>query len=212
WDLSSGKLNMNSFPEIDGKTFEGAYLDEAMTKPVTETLTGDIDYEHGVSATERIRVYTKFAEGEWYRISTAEQFVKNSKLGGCYYIEADLDFTALNWSAALAGGAFTGRIEGNGHKFSNITFIQGHPHMLYERLIREYPNMYICTCAGIHFRTTEDLVDAFGADKILVGSDSVIFDPTFGIGPVAFADISEENKRKILGENAKKLMEKIKEA
>ena len=124
WDLSTGKLNMNSFPEIDGKTFEGAYLDEAMTKPVTETLTGDIDYEHGVSATEKICVYTKFAEGDWYRISTAEQFVKNSKLGGCYYIEADLDFTGLNWSAALAGGAFTGKIEGGGHKFSNITFIQ----------------------------------------------------------------------------------------
>lgn len=124
WDLSSGKLNMNSFPEIDGKTFEGAYLDEAMTKPVTETLTGDIDYEHGVSATEKICVYTKFADGDWYRISTAEQFVKNSKLGGCYYIEADLDFTGLNWSAALAGGAFTGKIEGNGHKFSNVTFIQ----------------------------------------------------------------------------------------
>ena len=124
WDLSSGKLNMNSFPEIDGKTFEGAFLDDAMTKPITEKLTGDIDYEHGISATEKICVYTKFAEGDWYRISTAEQFVKNSKLGGCYYIEADLDFTGLNWSAALAGGAFTGKIEGNGHKFSNITFIQ----------------------------------------------------------------------------------------
>ena len=124
WDLSTGKLNMNSFPEIEGKTFEGAYLDAAMTQPITETLTGDIDYEHGVSATEKICVYTKFAEGEWYRISSAEQFVKNSKLGGCYYIEADLDFSGLNWSAALAGGAFTGKIEGNGHKFSNITFIQ----------------------------------------------------------------------------------------
>ncbi len=124
WDLESGKLNMNSFPEIEGKTFEGAYLDEAMTIPVTETLSGDIDYEHGISATEKIKVYTKFAEGEWYRISTAEQFIKNSKLGGCYYIEADLDFAGLNWSAALAGGAFSGKIEGNGHKFSNITFIQ----------------------------------------------------------------------------------------
>ena len=124
WDLSSGKLNMNSFPEIDGKTFEGAFLDDAMTKPITEKLTGDIDYEHGISATEKICIYTKFAEGDWYRISTAEQFVKNSKLGGCYYIEADLDFTGLNWSAALAGGAFTGKIEGGGHKFSNITFIQ----------------------------------------------------------------------------------------
>ncbi len=124
WDLTSGKLNMNSFPEISGKTFVGAYLDEAMTQPVTEKLSGNIDYEHGISATEKICVYTKFAEGEWYRISSAEQFVKNSKLGGCYYIEADLDFTGLNWSAALAGGAFTGKIEGNGHKFSNITFIQ----------------------------------------------------------------------------------------
>lgn len=124
WDLSTGKLNMNSFPEIAGKTFVGAYLDKEMTKPVTETLSGDIDYEHGVGATEKICVYTKFAEGEWYRISTAEQFVKNSKLGGCYYIEAGLDFTGLNWSAALAGGAFTGKIEGNGHKFANITFIQ----------------------------------------------------------------------------------------
>ena len=124
WDTSTGKLNMNSFPEISGKTFVGAYLDEAMTKPVTETLSGDIDYEHGISATEKICVYTKFAEGEWYRISSAEQFVRNSKLGGCYYIEADLDFTGLNWSAALAGGAFSGKIEGGGHKFSNITFIQ----------------------------------------------------------------------------------------
>ena len=123
WDLATGKINMNGFPEIDGKTFEGAYLDEAMTKPVTETLSGDIDYEHGVSATDKIKVYTKYAEGEWYRISSAEQFVKNSKLGGCYYIEADLDFTGLNWSAALAGGAFSGKIEGNGHKFSNINFI-----------------------------------------------------------------------------------------
>ena len=124
WDLSTGKLNMNGFPEIDGKTFEGAYLDEAMTQPVTETLSGNVDYEHGISATEKIKIYTKYADGEWYRISTAEQFVKNSKLGGCYYIEADLDFTGLNWSAALAGGAFSGKIEGNGHTFSNISFIQ----------------------------------------------------------------------------------------
>ncbi len=93
--------------------------------------------------------------------------------------------------------------------FPNITFIQGHPHMLYKHLIRKYPNMYICTCAGIHFRTTETLVDAFGADKVLLGSDSVIFDPTFGIGSVAFSDIPEEAKRKILGENANKLMERV---
>ncbi len=124
WDLKSGKINMNGFPEIEGKTFAGAYLDEAKTVPLTEALTGEIDYEHGIGATSEIKVYTEFAEGNWYRISTAEQFIRNSKLNSCFYIEADLDFTGLNWSPALAGGAFTGRIEGNGHKFSNITFIQ----------------------------------------------------------------------------------------
>ncbi len=123
WNEETGKLDMKGFPEIDGKTFVGAYLDEAMTKPVTDTLSGEIDYEHGISATERIAVYTEFADGEWYRIKDAKQFAA-TKLSGCYYIEADLDFTGVNWSAALAGGAFTGKIYGNGHKFSNISFIQ----------------------------------------------------------------------------------------
>lgn len=124
WDLKTGKLNMNGFPEIDGMTFAGAYLDEAMSTPLTEAISGEIDYEHGIGATSEIKVYTKFAEGNWYRISTAEQFIKNSKLGSCFYLEADLDFTGLNWSSALAGGAFTGKIVGNGHTISNVTFVQ----------------------------------------------------------------------------------------
>lgn len=123
WNMETGKIDMKDFPEIDGKTFVSAYLDPEMTKPVTETLSGEIDYEHGISATSKIAVYTEFAEGEWYRITSAKQFAA-TKLSGCYYIEADLDFTGVNWSAALSGGAFTGKIYGNGHKFSNISFIQ----------------------------------------------------------------------------------------
>jgi len=94
--------------------------------------------------------------------------------------------------------------------FPDMIFIQGHPHTGYARLIRTYPNMYISTCAGIHFRIVETLVKLFGADKILLGSDSTIFDPSYGFGSVAFADISEADKRKILGENAKRLMDNIK--
>jgi len=123
WNMETGKIDMKDFPEIDGKTFRGAYLDPEMTKPVTDTLSGEIDYEHGISATEKIAVYTEFADGEWYRITNAKQFAA-TKLSACYYIEADLDFTGVNWSAALAGGSFTGKIYGNGHKFSNISFIQ----------------------------------------------------------------------------------------
>lgn len=123
WNTETGKIEMKDFPEIDGKTFVGAYLDKEMTRPITEILTGEIDYEHGVSATSKIAVYTEFADGEWYRITTAKQ-LSAAKLNACYYIEADLDFTDVNWSATLAGGAFTGKIYGNGHKFSNISFIQ----------------------------------------------------------------------------------------
>jgi hypothetical protein len=123
WNTGTGRLDMNDFPAIEGKTFVSAYLDEAQTKPVSGVVSGDIDYEHGVSATEKITLYAEFAEGEWYRITSAKQFAA-TKLSGCYYIEADLDFTGVNWSAALAGGAFTGKIYGNGHKFSNVSFIQ----------------------------------------------------------------------------------------
>ena len=123
WNTETGRLDMNDFPALEGKTFVSAYLDEAQTKPVSGVVSGDIDYEHGVSATEKITLYAEFAEGEWYRITNAKQFAA-TKLSGCYYIEADLDFTGVNWSAALAGGAFTGKIYGNGHKFSNVSFVQ----------------------------------------------------------------------------------------
>ena len=46
-------------------------------------------------------------------------------------------------------------------------------------------------------------------NKLLMGSDSVIFDPTFGIGPVAFANIREEDKKEILGAHALRLLEAI---
>ncbi len=123
WNMTSGELEMNDFPAIAGKTFTGAYLDEAKTQPVTSALTGEVDYEHGISATETVKVYTEFADGEWYRISTAEQLAK-AKLDGCYYLEADLDFTDVRWAVSLTKNAFTGKIVGNGHKISNISFVQ----------------------------------------------------------------------------------------
>lgn len=93
--------------------------------------------------------------------------------------------------------------------FPNIIFIQGHPSLQYQRLVRKYPNFYISTCAGLQYRQVEEMVNCVGAEKLLMGSDSVIFDPTFGIAPIAFADISEGDKRKILGENAVRLLEDI---
>lgn len=124
WNKKTGKLDMKNFPKRDGMTFDGAYLDKDMTVPVTEALAGEIDYKTGVSKSSTFRIYTKWLEGNWFKIETAEQFVQNSRIDGSYIISADLDFSDLTWNAGLAKGLFTGTILGNGHTFSNITVTQ----------------------------------------------------------------------------------------
>jgi len=93
--------------------------------------------------------------------------------------------------------------------FPDVIFIQGHPSLKYKRLLNKYSNLYMCTCAGLQYHQMKALVDLFGADKLLYGSDSVIFDHTFGIGPIAFAEIGEQEKKKILGETAMNLLSQI---
>ena len=126
WNTETGKLDSGKFPTLDGKTFEGAYYDAAMTQAISGTITGSVNYETGTSNNlEPIKIYTTWREGTWFKIYNAKQFVANSRLDGCYELMADLDFTGLNWSAALSKGEFKGQILGGGHKMSNITVLQG---------------------------------------------------------------------------------------
>lgn len=115
-----------SFPQADGKTFVAAYTDADKTEAAEDTFyhLGEVDLEHGVSVNGITKCYTTWKDGVWFNISTAEQFIANSRTDGCYEILADLDFTDLTWSAGLARGSFTGQIVGNGHSFSNISVMQ----------------------------------------------------------------------------------------
>lgn len=124
WDETSGEMEMENFPKREGMTFDGAYLDPEMTQPLTEALAGSIDYDKGISIENTFKIYTKWMEGNWYKIYTAEQFVDNSRIDGSYIICADLDFSDEVWSLGLSKGQFTGTILGNGHTFSNITVTQ----------------------------------------------------------------------------------------
>ena len=124
WNEQTGKINMFKFPSIDGKTFDAAYLTEDMSESVSGVITGTVDYDKGISTTETIKIYTKWLDGEWFRIHTAKQFFDNSRLGGNYIICADLDFSSTVWSPVLTKGVFTGTILGNGYKFSNISVVQ----------------------------------------------------------------------------------------
>ena len=69
------------------------------------------------------------------------------------------------------------------------------------------PNIYLETCST--YRTPgviEELVDGAGADRVLFGSDIPLMDPRAQIGKIITADISDQAKRLVLGENARRLL------
>ena len=120
WSASTGKLDMKKFPVREDMTFDAAFLDAAMTQAAPAVLTGQWDAETGVTATPVVKVYTTWLEGTWYRIYNAKQLKNNSRLGGNYILCADIDFAGETWAPVLTTGKFTGRIEGNGYKISNV--------------------------------------------------------------------------------------------
>ncbi len=130
WDERSGEMDYNNFAKLSGKTFEAAYLDPAMTKPITGTINAEkeyVDYEKGIATTNTIKVYSTWMEGEWFKIHTAKQFADNSSPDGNYIICADLDFTGVTWDQLIATRTFNGKIRTEGDqafKFSHITVKQ----------------------------------------------------------------------------------------
>lgn len=134
WSEKTGKLDMNSFPDIDGCTFDAAYLDADLTQPLNASVNGAesyVDYETGTLSTESICVYTTWLDGNWFKIYTADQFFNNSRLDGNYILCADLDFEGKIWSPTLVKGKFAGTILGNGHTIRNLTVVQADNSQIY---------------------------------------------------------------------------------
>jgi hypothetical protein len=115
-------------------------------------------------------------------------------------------FQHLNERHALCLHHFFGKpeiLEQMLSTYPNITFIEGHFMHTYNHLVRKYDNLFINTCACTELYGIEELVNEIGSERILYGSDLTAIDPSFGIGPVAFSRISDEEKRNILGLNMK---------
>lgn len=127
WNEETGCLDMNDIPERKEFTFEKAYLDADMKKALEgDTLLhpGTFDPENATTENAVLDLYVTWKEGQWYRISTAEQFIENASVGASYEILADLDFEGLIWPTALTFNDYKGQIVGNGHTVKNITFNQ----------------------------------------------------------------------------------------
>lgn len=124
WDLDKGTINMEKFPKINGKTFVAVYSDEAMTELITDESiahSGNLDLETATAGDTTMKLYIEMKEGNWYKISTADQLIKNASVVGCYEILADLDFSGKAWPSAFSTKNFSGTIIGGGHTLSGIT-------------------------------------------------------------------------------------------
>lgn len=92
--------------------------------------------------------------------------------------------------------------------YPNACFFTGHTTLLYAPVMKEYQNLYVCSCPVLEPRIVETVVQTVGADRFLFGSDLSDLPISWGIGPVLTARIPEAQKRKILGGNLKELLQR----
>jgi len=90
--------------------------------------------------------------------------------------------------------------------YPNACFITGHTTLAFADLAKEVDNLFICTCPCIDWDYTEKLVAAYGADRILFGSDLTDLPIGWGMGQILYAKIPESDKRKIMGGNLRSLL------
>ncbi len=82
---------------------------------------------------------------------------------------------------------------------------------MYVEYAKKYPHLWLELCLSRSpFGLVEYLVREVGADRILYGSDAPWMPFGHQLGRVLFADISEEDKKKILAENARRVLERAK--
>ena len=98
-------------------------------------------------------------------------------------------------------------------RFPRVNFVAGHsgntpePRGRAIAAAQAHPNIYLETCSS--FRTPgviEQLVDEAGADRVLFGSDTPLMDPRIQLDKIITARVSDEAKRQVLGDNARRLL------
>lgn len=102
-------------------------------------------------------------------------------------------------------------------RFPNINFLLahsgwtwGHARMHVE-MAKRFPNCFLeITFTSVTNGTIEYMVREVGSERVLYGSDAPMRDPFPQFGWVVYADISEEDKRNILGRNMQRILSQVK--
>jgi predicted TIM-barrel fold metal-dependent hydrolase len=102
-------------------------------------------------------------------------------------------------------------------QYPEVTFILAHAGNSYKtvdnyiRVAKKRDNIFLeITFSSVPFGIVEHLVEGAGADKVIYGSDMTYRDPKPQLGWVIYAKISEEDKKKVLGTNMARILEKSK--
>ena len=108
-----------------------------------------------------------------------------------------------------------GKVEELSQRYRNMSFLLAHSGMSYEiareniKVIKKRENVYLeITYTALTNGVIEYMVEEVGADRVIFGTDMPMRDPAPQLAWVCYARISMEEKRKILGLNIKKLMER----
>ena len=175
-----------------------AYVSPMMPETVVPELERAID-QLGLSA---IKLYPPFVliplgDPIWWPI---------------YEFANDRELVVI-WHTGIETGGMPKYMGDVAGRFPRATFVSGHsgncPPMRRQAIdvAKEYPNVYLETCST--FRTPgviEELVEEAGADRVLFGSDIPLMDPRAQIGKIITADISDDDKKLVLGGNARRIL------
>ena len=121
----------------------------------------------------------------------------------------------LLWHTGIEAEAWPCHIGDVAPQFPKARFVCGHsgncPPMrkMAIDVARANENVFLETCST--FRTPgaiEELVNGAGADRVLFGSDIPLMDPRAQLGKILTADIDDDAKRLIIGQNALRLLDR----
>jgi predicted TIM-barrel fold metal-dependent hydrolase len=95
-------------------------------------------------------------------------------------------------------------------EFPTVDFIFGHYFGgFYDSILKTYPNVYTNVWYYGPMGFLDKGIREVGADKFMLGSDGFLNCLSVGIGPVVFANISDDDKRLILGLTTARLLHKV---
>ena len=102
-------------------------------------------------------------------------------------------------------------------RFPNVNFLLAHSGWSWRQvrmhvdIAKNFPNCFLeITFTSVTNGSIEYMVKELGSERVLYGSDAPMRDPFPQFGWVVYADISEEDKRNILGRNMQKILSDVK--